>query len=48
MALWQSIAALWINKNSSWELIKVSIIKRMLSALFLVLIVLIPLAILTL
>ena len=38
LTLWQSLATMWINNNSNWELIKVSIIRRILTGLLILII----------
>jgi hypothetical protein len=46
MALWQALATMWINKNSSRELIiNVSILKRILTIILLLIVIAIPIVI---
>lgn len=45
VALWQTLAALWIDKNSSWELINKSIFQRILSGILILILISIPVVI---
>lgn len=48
LVLWQALATMWINDNSSWEIIKISIFKRILAGSLILLLFALPIVLLIL